>query len=223
MMKRLGKVFIDANMINYAVAYNRDNVFDWINGLYEEIYIHQAVLDELLLNQNVAQGYIDTGKWLLFDPDDEECVSDESLAIYEQYEQQVKDGFKRLKQKKLEQNKNVKNTSDIGEIHSLAAAIFISATIMCSNDYDIKEVIANEKLAVSPTEGEDLQLIIQDTVEDFCFLCAQHGIATKGEVRRFFKFAVTKEDPVQRKKPEEVAKRKRKIESLDQRLAELTD
>lgn len=221
MTKRLGKVFIDANIINYAIAYKKHDVFAWINNLYEEIYIHQAVLDELLTNKKIAQGYIDKNIWKLFDPDNEECVSDESMSIYEQYEKDVKAGFDRLKEKKIRQNRNVKKTSDLGEISSLAAAIFLSATIMCSNDYDIREVINDENISVSPTEDEDLQLIIQDTVEDFCFYCVHHGIAAKSDVRRFYKVVITEEDPIKRKTKEEIEKRQRKIDTLDQRLAEL--
>ncbi len=39
-MKRKGKVFIDANVIIYAHVFERADIFQWINDLYEEIYIH---------------------------------------------------------------------------------------------------------------------------------------------------------------------------------------
>lgn len=41
MNKRLGKVFIDTNILLHADVYQDDNIFEWIDALYEEIYIHQ--------------------------------------------------------------------------------------------------------------------------------------------------------------------------------------
>lgn len=46
-MKRKGKVFIDANILIHATSYQSADVFRWIYELYEEIYIHKIVLDEL--------------------------------------------------------------------------------------------------------------------------------------------------------------------------------
>lgn len=46
-MKRKGKVFIDANMIIHAGSFQKTDVFQWLNQLYEEIYIHIEVLNEL--------------------------------------------------------------------------------------------------------------------------------------------------------------------------------
>lgn len=48
MNKRQGKVFVDTNILLHADMYQHDTIFDWIDALYEEVYIHQMVLDEIL-------------------------------------------------------------------------------------------------------------------------------------------------------------------------------
>ena len=40
------KTFIDTNMLIFAVDYQKDNVFDWIDTLYCDAWIHQEVLIE---------------------------------------------------------------------------------------------------------------------------------------------------------------------------------
>ena len=76
MNKRLGKVFIDTNILLHADVYQDDNIFEWIDALYEEIYIHQMVLKELLSTsaQLKVTKYIDNGRWKLFNLDDENCL-----------------------------------------------------------------------------------------------------------------------------------------------------
>ncbi len=38
----------------------------------------------------------------------------------------------------MNQGRFLKNTNDLGEMHSLAAAMLLSAGIICSNDLDIR-------------------------------------------------------------------------------------
>lgn len=80
---RNGKVFVDANIIIHAATFKSADVFSWINSLYEDIYIHQEVLDELLVSdvRNRVKSYIDQGKWKLFDPDDEKALTEDDYAI----------------------------------------------------------------------------------------------------------------------------------------------
>jgi predicted nucleic acid-binding protein len=65
---RNGKVFVDANILIHAATFRSADVFSWIDSLYDDIYIHQEVLDELLISdvRKKVQGYIDEGKWKLF-------------------------------------------------------------------------------------------------------------------------------------------------------------
>ncbi|UJF33926.1 PIN domain-containing protein [Paenibacillus hexagrammi] len=65
---RNGKVFVDANILIHAATFKSADVFSWIDSLYEDIYIHQEVLDELLVSdvRKKVQGYLDQGTWELF-------------------------------------------------------------------------------------------------------------------------------------------------------------
>lgn len=213
-MGKKGRVFIDTNIINVAVIYKRENIIEWINNLYEEIYIHSSVLNELLINRFYAEQQIQHGNWILFNPDDENCLSDEEYIIYESYKENVQDGFYRLIEKKKRQGREIKITSNIGEIDSLAAALFLSAKIICSNDYEIREVIANDGFYTAASEEDIPQLITQDTIEDFCVYCVEYGIATKKAVRKLFKVVYSGDYPDDRQK---------KLNALNDRLNELND
>lgn len=213
-MRRSGKVFIDTNIINLAIVYKRRNVITWINSLYEEIYIHISVMDELLTNKAYAEEQIENRNWILFDPDDENNLSDEEFIIYESYRENVRDGFRRLNEKKKNQGREIKNTSNIGEIDSLAAAMLKSANIICSNDYEIREVIKDEGFRVAVSEDAIPESIVQDTIEDFCVFCVQYNIATKKEVRKFFKVVYTEDED---------DKRQKKLISLDDKLEQIRE
>lgn len=152
-------------------------------------------MKELLIQpiRDKVQSLIDKRVWILFNPDDPECISDDEFIIYESYVDLVKEGFKHLDIKKQQQGRVVKRTSNIGEIDSLAAAMLISANYICSNDYDIREVIQDEKLSVSLDEHLPPVLIEQDTIEDICYLCVEMKIASKKEVRQFFKYVYSQD------------------------------
>lgn len=189
MNKRQGKVFVDTNILLHADMYQHDTIFDWIDALYEEVYIHQMVLDEILsasARKKVSQ-YIDDGRWKLFNPDDEHCLSDDLYAIYECYVHQIKQAFRKLDQKKVEQGRHLKGTNDLGEIHCLAAALLLSATIICSNDADIQEVIDDNELEVSSEDEQCNIKLTQDTLKDFCYYVCLHEIASGPKVRKLMK------------------------------------
>ena len=63
---RKGKVFIDANIIIYAESFEKTDVFLWINDLYEDIYIHKTVLDELKLSstRKKINSFITEKRWI---------------------------------------------------------------------------------------------------------------------------------------------------------------
>jgi hypothetical protein len=216
MTSRNGKVFIDANIINFAVTYQKSDILGWLDELYDTLYIHSEVLAEILIgsNKRIVLERMDKGKWILFDSSDPRQITDDEFPIYERIVKYIEQGFKRLDEKKKLQGRSVKGTSDRGEIHSLAAAIFLSAGYICSNDYDIREVIQDEQLLVGPDEALAPELIVQDTIEDLCFLCVKENISTKREVRQFFKF-VYNQDPDH--------KRQIKLEALDTRISMLRE
>lgn len=189
MNKRPGKVFVDTNILLHADMYQHDNIFDWIDALYEEVYIHQMVLDEILsarARKKVTQ-YIDDGRWRLFNPDDENCLSDDLYVIYEGYVKQIKQAFRALDQKKVTQGRRLKGTNDLGEIHCLAAALLLSATIICSNDGDIQEVIDDNELEVVSQDEQQNMKLVQDTLRDFCYYICLHEIASGPKVRKLLK------------------------------------
>ncbi|OCS91062.1 hypothetical protein [Caryophanon latum] len=49
-------------------SYQHDPIFEWIDALYEEVYIHQMILDELLnvSARNKVTQYIEDGSIQLF-------------------------------------------------------------------------------------------------------------------------------------------------------------
>ncbi|MBT2281427.1 hypothetical protein J7E51_26590 [Priestia megaterium] len=239
--KRLGKVFIDTNIINYAIGFRDADIFAWIKEIYETIYIHQSVLDELVVNKHIAQKYIDQKDWLLFNPTGD--LTPEEFGVYSLHVGRVTTGFVNLDEKKKKDGRPIKNTTNIGEIDSLAGALYLSANLICSNDFDIKEVIDDERLTVNITTDDDFQevdeedidldidldeelteadlaeadtslqqLIVQDTLEDLCCYSVAMGLATKKLVRTFFKVSHPND------KKDKLAQ---KLARLNQRLAEL--
>jgi hypothetical protein len=118
-------------------------------------------------------------------PDDEDTLTDGEYAIYESYLKDMHQAFKDLNEKKIKEGRPLKNTNDLGEIHSLAAVLLLGASIICSNDYDIKEVI--QDTPIYATNGNILTdvLIEQDTLVDLCYYTIKKDIEKTKVVRRF--------------------------------------
>lgn len=186
---RKGKVFIDANIIIYAESFEKTDVFLWINDLYEDIYIHKTVLDELKLSstRKKINGFITEKRWILFDPEDEETLSDALYDLYDAYVDNIHESFRQLNAKKIAESRELKYTNDFGEIHSLAAAVLLNAGIICSNDLDIREVIEDSEILITTDDETESVLITQDTLEDFCFYVIVYEIAKRRIARTFFK------------------------------------
>ena len=189
-MKRKGKVFIDANIIIHAGSFQKADVFQWMNQLYEEIYIHIEVVKELQVPsiRKKAEEFVASGRWILFDPQEETLVPTEDLYdLYLIYLAEMREAFHQLDVKKEAEGRRLKNTNDLGEIHSLAAAMLVSVGIICSNDFDIREVIEDTPIYVTVEEEEESILMEQDTLEDFCYFVISHEVAERSMVRKFFK------------------------------------
>lgn len=189
-MTRKGKVFIDANIIIHAESFQKADVFQWINQLYEEIYIHIEVLKELQIPsvRKKVDNFVANGQWILFDPQEEALIpTDELYDLYLRYLAEMREAFHQLDIKKEAEGRQLKNTNDLGEIHSLAAAMLLSAGIICSNDFDIREVIEDTPISITFAEEEDSELLEQDTLEDFCYFVVSYGIVERSIVRKFFK------------------------------------
>lgn len=182
-------VFIDANIIIYAVSFRQADVFDWLNRLYGRILIHVEVLEELKISsvREKVDVLIAEGRWTLFNPESEVSIETDALYdLYLVYLQEVRLAFEQLDEKKIREGRPLKHTSDLGEIHSLAAARLLSADLICSDDADIHEVITDADLRVINYDEEEV-LIRQHTLIDFCLNLRRHDIVKRSEVRKFFK------------------------------------
>ncbi|MGO4546778.1 hypothetical protein AB4Z29_18435 [Paenibacillus sp. 2TAB23] len=184
---RKGKVFVDSNILIHAATFRSANVFSWIDSQYSEIYIHQVVLKELLKSEvrKPVEDYIAQGKWKLFNPEDEKALTDEDFALYQSYFRDMREAFAKLDEKKKAQNRPIKHTNNLGEIHSLAAALLIGASIICSNDYDIGEVIQDTPILVTWDEDNPNKLMEQDTLVDFCYYTIKEDPTKSRVVRKF--------------------------------------
>lgn len=189
MTLRKGKVIIDTNLLMQALDYRKYDVFDWIDQVYENIYVHIEVINEFRIEserKSILRTINDRG-WNLFDYNDEKSLPNEHRTLYWSYYDEVRLGFENLKAKKEAQGRIPKTSNNLGEIHCIALAQLISGNIISSNDYEIREVIENEDIRVYSTElNEDIP-IEQDTIEDFCFYCVQAGIVKPSAVIGFFK------------------------------------
>ncbi|QFT91166.1 hypothetical protein FIU87_21170 [Bacillus sp. THAF10] len=210
---RAGKVIVDTNILMNALDFRKCNVYDWIDEVYEEIFVHIEVVNEFRIEteQKAIIAEIKKRGWNLFDHNDQTCLPNNQKTLYWKYVNNASEGFENLKTKKEAQKRIPKTSSNLGEIHSLALAQLISANIINSNDYEIREVIEDEKILVYSTDIERDIFIEQDTVEDFCTYCVQGRIAKPSDVIKFFRVCHANDDK---------EKLSDKLASLKQRLVE---
>ncbi len=201
MNKRLGKVFIDTNIIKHAADFRSSNVFQWICDLYELVYVHQGVYDELILGslKSIVDQLIKNNDWILFNPYDDHTLTDDEYAIYDSLHQDVISAFERLDTKKESEGRIIKGTKNYGEISSITACLFLGANLICSNDQDIREVINDEHYIIVDEENDSERMIIQDTLSDFCYYCVEQGVASKKEAKRFFKASLAGDNKLSEK------------------------
>lgn len=206
MTDRTNKVFIDSNMLMFAAEFQKADVFEWMDQLYDEIYIHQEVLNELILPsmKSKVETFLSTGRWQLFIP--RTHLSNPEFEVYQERLSDVKYAFSQMRLNAIKAGELVKSTTDLGEIATLAACMMIGAQIICSNDFDIRKIVEQEDYCIF-TDEADLP-IIQDSAEDFCFHCYKNGIANRKDVRKFFGH-IFRETP---------SIRQRKMDQLDNRL-----
>lgn len=189
MTKTPNKVFIDSNMILYAASFKKDNVFNWINTLYEDIYIHIDVYNEILSSAKaIVDTFIDSKKWTLFDPSDTMVLNLAEQEIYKNRLSDVKIAFQELNDRRLKAGIPPKSVSNIGEMATITACTMINARVICSNDFDIRDVVTHEDYRVF-IDGQDVP-IIQDSAEDFCIACHQQEIAIRKNIRNFYKTTI---------------------------------
>ena len=206
MNRRYDRAFLDTNMILFAVQYRKENVFSWFNQLYNDLWIHIDVLNELLIGRDHVQKELDTGRWRLFDPN---SLSPDEHIIYRSQIRDIQKAFVRLDETRAAAGKKVKQTANTGEISTLAVCLLQDAHLICSNDFDIRDVVSAEHYTYVAEDGNEYP-IVQDTAEDFCYHCAAETEITASQVRHFYKTIFTDSD-----------NRKYHLQHLDQRLASL--
>jgi len=197
------RTFIDTNMLIFAGDYQKDNVFDWIGSLYNDVWIHIDVLNELLIGRGRVEKEIQSRNWHIFDPS---SLSECEQELYDRHFDGIQEAFQRMR---VAQGPAAKHTPDIGEKATLAVCILQDAQMICSNDSDISEVIIRENYCYVDEDGNSA-LILQDTASDFCYHCVSDIGIQKSKVRRFYKSIF-----------ENNVDRATKLAILDQRLTNL--
>jgi len=194
------RTFVDTNMLIFAGDYQKDNVFDWIDTLYSDVWIHIDVLNELLLGKCRVEEEIKSRNWSVFDPSN---LSDIEQGLYDMHLDGIQEAFQAMR---VSQGTNAKHTPDMGEKATLAVCILQDAQMICSNDAYISEVISRENYCYVDDDGNSGP-ILQDTASDFCYHCVSDAGIPKSKVRRFYKTIF-----------ENKADRNAKLALLDQRL-----
>lgn len=194
------RTFIDTNMLIFAESYQKDNVFDWIDRLYSDVWVHVDVLDEMLIGRKRIEAEINSRGWHVFDPGD---LSEPEQKLYHAHLAGIKVAFQKMR---VAQGPQAKYTPDLGEKATLAVCILQDAQLICSNDADIAEVISRENYCYVDDTGKT-NLILQDTASDFCYHCVLDAGITKSKVRRFYKSIF-----------EDSSERQRKLVVWDQRF-----
>jgi hypothetical protein len=166
MTVRRGKVIVDTNLLMSALDFRKCDVYDWIDGVYEDIYVHIEVVNEFKVETEKKEilEQIQKRNWNLFDHNDKSCLPDNQKTLYRMYVDSVRKGFENLKEKKQTQGKVPKTSNNLGEIHSLALAQLISANIISSNDFEIQEVIEAENIVIYSPDLDREVYIEQDTI-----------------------------------------------------------
>lgn len=187
MISTSNKVFIDSNMLIFAAEFQKENVFEWMNNLYDIIYIHIDVYNELITSsiKDIVDSFVVEQQWTVFNPSDQSILSEVEQEIYANRLSDVKDAFHQMNLNRISVGKKAKTVSNIGEIATITACMMINARVICSNDFDIREVVQQEDYKILLND-QDVPLI-QDSAEDFCVSCFQNGIASRKSVRRFYK------------------------------------
>lgn len=180
------KVFIDSNMLIFAADFKKENILEWMDSLYDEIYLHIDVYEELLTSsiRKKVETFAREKQWVIFDPFDTNFLTKPQQDIYRNRLMDVKDAFHRMNMVRIKNGQRVKTVSNLEEMATLAACMMINAQIICSNDFDIRTLIEQEDYRIMIDQQE--LPILQVSAEDFCFDCFQSGITSRKNVRAFY-------------------------------------
>lgn len=99
---------------------------------------------------------------------------------------QVTDNMLSLNKKRRSAGQIIKHTANTGEISILAACLLINGNIICSNDSDVRDVIAQEQYQILDIGTQQDVTIRQENLIDLCVKVQELGIAKRKDVRKFY-------------------------------------
>lgn len=183
-------VFLDANMIIYISQFKKYDVATWLNTLYNRIYVHIEVLDELRLAQarDLCTTQIELSNWILFDPENSDILNDDQFEIYNSFLYEVRKDFTDFQLTRPE-----KRTTDKGDIGILAGCRTLSIAVISTQDGDFEKVINTNNYVVNTEEdesGEDVPIEVHN-LEMLLLLCVMNDIATLPQVKKFISVVTT--------------------------------
>lgn len=124
--------------------------------------------------------------WELFDPEDEDCLTENQFDIYMEIFNQIRMQFKEFQEEREE-----KNTTDGGDIAILAGCQLLEIPLITSQDSDFEKVICKYDLKISHGIEEVPDELIK--VHDILKLGNQlieRNICTRSQYRKFGKASI---------------------------------
>lgn len=181
--------FIDTNMLIYLAATEKINPFLWLDQLYEQIYVHVDVLNELTKNaKNIVQQVTEL-KWTVFDPSSEQCLTDEQFIMYEAYFDQVRADFKNY-----QNTRTHKKTQDVADISIITSCLTLGVNLITSNDSDFQEILPKQQYKIaSGIEEEPDKLLEVHGLLQLGRLLIENEICSRKDYFKFLSAADIKE------------------------------
>lgn len=177
-------VFLDSNMIIYISQFKKYDVVTWVNSLYNKIYVHVDVLDELILSEprDLCTKQIEQSNWILFNPENSDILNDDQFEIYNSFYSEIRFDFKNF-----QLSRDIKQTTDKGDIAILAGCRTLSIAVVSTQDGDFEKVIRDNNYIVNAKEDESgIDTLIQvHDLEELGLLCIINEITTFSKVKKF--------------------------------------
>ena len=124
--------------------------------------------------------------WRLFDPEDEQQLTEEEYDIYQEIFEDVREQFTQFQHERTH-----KSTTDSGDIAILAGCLFQQVPLITSQDSDFKKFLDKSDLKVSSgvEEVPDKDIEIHDLL-NLGKLLLEKDVCTKSQYKQFFKAVI---------------------------------
>lgn len=157
----------------------------WINYMTTFISISKCIMNSSSSIKEIVDSFIIKQQWTVFNPS---LLTKTEKNIYDIRLDDVKDAFHQMNLQRMRDGRKAKTVSNMGEIATISACIMINARVICSNDFDIREIVKQEDYRVLIND-QDVPLM-QESAEDSCISCLLNEIATRKDVRNFYKMII---------------------------------